>query len=52
MTDSSKNNEDSAKIKKKIEEIEKLLNSTHIISERYSNMNTKSNSHDKVEIYR
>lgn len=52
MTDNLKRLEEESKIRKKLEEIEMLINTTHIISERYSNMNTKSNSHDKVEIYR
>jgi len=51
VTDRSKNKEDSAKIKKRIEEIEKLLDSTHIITEKYINP-SNNNSSDKVEIYR
>jgi len=51
VTDKLKRLEEESKIRKKLEEIEKLLDSTHIVTERYINP-SNHNSSDKVEIYR
>jgi len=51
VTDRKKNTDEESKIRKKLEEIEQLINSTHIITERYINPSNKYSS-DKVEIYR
>lgn len=51
MTDKLKRLEEESKIRKKLEEIEMLINTTHIITERYINP-SNDNSSDKVEIYR
>jgi len=51
VTDKLKRLEEESKIRKKLEEIEKLLDSTHIITDRYINP-SNHNSSDKVEIYR
>lgn len=52
MTDKLKKLEEESKIRKKLEKIEMLINTTPIVSEKYTNKNSNNNSFYKVEIYR
>ena len=52
MKGNNRNNDEVSKIRKKLEEIEKLIYTTHIVTERYSNNKNGCVSNTRVEIYR